>query len=542
MEHTDLLDQGRAAFHERAWAAAHDRLRSADASVPLPPDDLERLATAAYLTGHDAESTDAWARAHHGWLADGELERAVRCAFWLGFGLIQRGEMAQGGGWMGRAASLLEEHRLDSVQRGYLLVPEALGALDAGDTDTARSRFDEVRSLGQRFDDADLATLGTLGVGQALLCLGHVADGMHRFDEAMVSVTAGETTPVIAGLVYCAVIDGCQQVLDLPRAREWTAALDHWCETQPGLVPYRGQCLVHRAQILHAGGAWAEAITEAEDARARLAEPPHPAIGMAHYELGELHRLRGDVDRAEEAYRAAHASGRDPQPGLALLRLADGRVDAARASIESALEQARDQMTRVQLLPACAEIMLTAGHRDRAEEAADELEQLAGDASPVVRALATRTRGAVQLAGGDARAALHSLRDALERWQQLDVPYEVARVRVLLARACALLDDEEGARLECDAARTVFERLGARPALAELARVTATAPPAPVTDRELEVLRLVAAGRTNRQIADELVISVKTVERHLGNIFTKLDVANRAAATAWAYDHGLVSR
>ncbi len=541
MDHTDLLELGRAAFADRAWGDAYDRLADADSGSALTPDDLERLATAAYLTGHDAESTDAWTRVHRAWLAAGEQERAVRSAFWLGFGLIQRGEMAQGGGWLARAASMLEEHRLDSVQRGYLLVPQALMALDAGDTDVALARFDEVRVLGQRFGDVDLATLGTLGRGQAQLSLGQIAEGMRGFDEAMVSVTAGDTSPVIAGLVYCAVIEGCQRVSDLPRAREWTAALDRWCEAQPGLVPYRGQCLVHRAQVLHAGGAWADALTEAERARARLTDPPHPAVGMAHYELGELHRLRGDVTEAEIAYRLAHGAGRDPQPGMALLRLSQGEIEVAQTSIGSALDQASDDLTRLELLPAYVEVMLAAGRQDAAEAAADELDRLADDSAPVLRAIAARTRGAVLLAGGDPSGAVTILRDALSRWQQLDVPYEVARVRVLLAAACQQLDDHDRARLECDAAREALEELGARPALVELDRLDPGATDGvhagPLTEREVEVLRLVADGRTNREIAEELAISEKTVERHLGNVFTKLDVSNRAAATAWAYDH-----
>jgi DNA-binding NarL/FixJ family response regulator len=430
------------------------------------------------------------------------------------------------------------------VERGYLLLPEALMAMGSGDVDAALDRFSEASELAQRFGDRDLAALGAIGRGEALLRSGRVPDGMRLFDEAMVSVTAGETSPVVSGVVYCAVIDACQHAFDLRRAREWTAALDRWCAGQPGLVPYRGQCLVHRAQILQVGGEWGEAMTEAQRACERLAEPPHPAIGMAHYELGELHRLRGELSEAEAAYRRAHAAGRQPHPGLALLRLAQGRLDAAVAAIELALDDARDHVTRARLLPAFVEIMLAAVRTADARRAADELSELAmGTDTGLLQAVAAQARGAVLLADGEPRAALEELHAACRAWQDMEAPYEAAQVRVLIAVACRAVGDPGTADLECDAARSIFERLGAGPALARLDELVSR--PAgqgalPVTARELEVLRLVAAGRTNREIAEALSISERTVERHLGNIFTKLDVPNRAAATAHAYDHGLV--
>ena len=556
MDSTELLDRGRAAFDQRDWSIAHDQLHRADRVTKLEPPDLELLATAAYLTGQDAESTDAWTRAHQAWQERGEVGRAIRAAFWLGFGLMQRGEMAQGGGWLARADRLVEEHALDTVESGYLLVPQGLMAMGAGEPDAALERFGQAGSLARRFGDHDLATLGMLGRGEALMRIGLTSEGLRLFDEAMVAVTAGETSPVVSGIVYCAVIDGCQRVFDLRRAREWTAALDRWCAQQPGLVPYRGQCLVHRAQVLQVLGQWSEAGAAAEEARRRLSDPPHPAVGIAHYQLGELHRLRGEHQEAEDAYREAHAAGRDPQPGLALLRLAEGRAATAATAVEAALDAAVDRLSRVHLLPAYVEIMLATGRPVDAAAAAEELEELAENgASTMLRSVAAQARGSVALAGGDARAAVGPLRDALEGWQELDAPYEVAQVRLLLAVACRRLDDRDRAELECDAARGVFDALGAAPALARLQQMMgdpeAEGDPGSgpsggpgrgptITDRERDVLRLVAAGRTNREIAGELAISEKTVERHLGNIFTKLDVSNRAAATAHAYDHGLL--
>lgn len=554
------LTAGHEAFDAYAWADAYLALSAADASSPLGADDLERLATAAYLSGHDLESTDTWIRAYRARMEAGEQERAVGCAFWLGFGLFQRGDMAQGGGWMARARSLVEEHGLDCAEAGYLLVPAGLMALHAGDTSGARDLFRQARSEGGRFGDLDLATFGCLGEGQALLRAGQRAEAFDRLDEAMVSVAAGELSPVVAGIVYCAVIEECQAALDVRRAQEWTSALSRWCDVQPGLVPYRGQCLVHRSQVMQLHGRWGDALAEAERAQAHLGDPPHPGVGMAHYQLGELCRLRGDLGRAEEAYRLANDCGRPPQPGLALLRVAQGRAGQAALTIERALEEAADEIERAQLLPAAAEIMLAAGLHDAARSAVDDLAVAAARAgTPVLQAAASYSTGAVLLAEGRPADALAVLRGALRRWQSLEVPYEAARVRTAMATAYRDLGDDDSADLEVTAARRAFVELGAAPALARLQELFGpggpsaggpsaggpsaggiAGPPGGVTPRELEVLRLVASGRTNRQIAEALVISEKTVERHMGNLFTKLGVSNRAAATSYAYDHHLV--
>ncbi|HWC10973.1 MAG TPA: LuxR C-terminal-related transcriptional regulator [Acidimicrobiales bacterium] len=520
-------------------------LTAAEGAAGLDPDDLERLATAAYLAGREEQSTDAWGRAHQARLDRGQLEDAVRGAFWLAYALIQRGEMAQGGGWLARAGRLVERHRLDCVERGYLLLPDALTAMAGGEPGTALEGFEQVAGLAQRFGDTDLAALGAVGRGQALLALGRGPSGMRLLDEAMVSVIAGETSPVVSGIVYCAVIDACHRAFDVSRAREWTVALQRWCEGQPDLVPYRGQCLVHRAQIMQLQGEWREAIAEARRARERLADPPHPAVGVAHYQLGELHRLRGEHRAAEEEYRRAHARGHPPQPGLALLRLAQGRLDAAVAAVQRALDDARDDVALGRLLPAYVDIMVSAGRLTEAKAGADQLAGVADGLGTVfVRALAAESQGAVFLAGGEPEAALEPLRAAGQTWQDVGAPYEAARVRTLVAAACRALGDHDTADLEGQAARDVFERLGAGPALARLDESSGAPDPrkaaAPVTAREFEVLRLVAAGHTNREIAEYLVISEKTVERHLSNIFTKLGVPNRAAATAYAYDHHLV--
>jgi ATP/maltotriose-dependent transcriptional regulator MalT len=346
------------------------------------------------------------------------------------------------------------------------------------------------------------------------------------------------------GIIYCAVIESCMDALDLRRAAEWTEALDHWCEAQPDLVPFRGQCLVHRAQILQAHGQWTVAVIEAGRAARRLVETAHPAAGLAFYQQGELHRLRGERTAADQAYRAANQHGREPAPGLALLRLQQGKLDAAVATIRRMVDESEGQLTRPTMLAASVEIMLAAGDEHAAGSAADELARSAERAgAPLLHAMAAYATGSVLLAAGEATAALSSLRRASATWRDLDMPYDVARARRQIGLACQALGDDDTAALEIEAARATFEQLGASPDLAAIEGLRAAAKqagPGELTAREREVLRLVATGLTNRQIAAELVISEHTVGRHLQNIFMKLGLSSRAGATAYAYEHHLV--
>jgi tetratricopeptide (TPR) repeat protein len=380
----DTLVRGRESFGRWAWADAFDQLSAADREVRLAPEDLERLAIAAYLVGRDADRDDVLARAHQEWLRLGAAERAARCAFWLAFGLLNRGELARGGGWLARARRLLDDGQLDCVEQGYVLLPLAIQRLVEGDAAAAYATFSQAAKLGDRFGDRDLTTIALAGRGQALLRLGETAEGVASLDEAMVAVEAAELSPVMVGIVYCAVIEACQELFDLRRAREWTAALTDWCASQPDLVPFRGQCLVHRSQVIQLRGAWGEAMEEVRRARQRLSTPPgQPALGMAIYQQAELHRLRGESVKAEEAYREASQWGHPPQPGLALLRLAQGRVDAAAAAMRSALDEAQDRIARAKVLPAYVEIVLAAGDVPAARSAAGALSQIRpGDAVP----------------------------------------------------------------------------------------------------------------------------------------------------------------
>ncbi|MBW3589641.1 MAG: LuxR C-terminal-related transcriptional regulator [Actinobacteria bacterium] len=510
----------------------------------LPAEDLIRLGMSAYLTGKDTESVEVLARAHHDLLARGEITHAVRCSFWIGFQLMGKGDVAQAGGWFARAGRLLEENQIDSAEQGYLLIPVAVGKLYGGDFPGALEDFLRAGEIAARFPEPDLITFAKLGQGQAYVGMGETALGMALLDEVMVGVTSDDVSAIVVGLVYCSVISACHEVFDIRRAHEWTEALTRWCAAQPDLVPYRGQCLVYRAQLMQLKGSWAEAMNEAKLAHDQLAgAPDQMAIGMAFYELAELHRLRGEFAQAEEAYRESTQWGNPPQPGLSRLRLAQGRLDAAEGAIRVALDEAQDVVNRTRLLPAFIEITLAAGDLASAKSASQELSEIAARfGAPLLNATADFANGSLLLAEGEGRAALTALRKACKTWQELEVPYEDARTRVLIALACRELGDIDTEIMELEAARRLFTRLGAAPDLARLERLAAVEPPAAggLTGREVQVLALVATGKTNREIAADLVISEKTVARHLSNIFTKLDVSSRSAATAYAYEHHLV--
>jgi DNA-binding CsgD family transcriptional regulator len=372
-----------------------------------------------------------------------------------------------------------------------------------------------------------------------------VEEGLQLLDEAMVGVTAGEVSPFMSGVVYCGVIACCEEAFEPRRAREWTDALTRWCEEQPQLVAFSGRCLAHRAGIMQLHGRWRDALEEALLARERCELAMNrAATGQAYYQQGDLHRLRGDFGDAEAAYRDASRCGRQPQPGLALLRLAQGDADAAAAAIRRALGETREPLQRAVLLPAYAEIMIAVGDGAEASRACGELEEIAtASERTMLAATAAHVRGATGLAEEDAEAALVSLRRAWRLWEELEAPYEAARARVLVGLACRALGDDEGAAMELEAARGAFEQLGASPDLARLDSLTrreAAAETHGLSARELQVLRLVASGKTNREIASELVLSEHTVARHVQNIFAKLGVSSRTAATAFAFEQELV--
>jgi DNA-binding NarL/FixJ family response regulator len=533
------INQAAALSGNRTWRPAEPQLNAMDGDERLGPSNLEELAKAAFLIGKGQDGSDLLSRAHKEYMDQSRVCDAARCAFWLGFTALLNGENAQANGWLARAERLLADQP-DCVEKGYLLLPAGYRGVHGGDSVGAIAAFERVAEIGRRFRDRDLTTLGLQGHGRALIRNGQVHRGVTLLDEAMIAVTAGEVSPLVAGGVYCSVIEACGEIFDMRRAQEWTSALEQWCESQPDVVPYRGHCRLRRAEILELHGAWNAAMEEASRASHSFDGPR--AAGAAVYRIAELHRLRGEFAEAEKAYQRAAAWDRS-QPGYALLRLAQGNVDAANIAIRRALSQIHETARRVRLLEGYVEIVLAANEVADARNAACELAELAKRYdSPLLDAISARATGSVVLAEKDATKALAHLRYSWTVFSELDAPYEAARTRLLIAQACRELKDDDAAASELISARQVFQQLGAAPDVARaessLGKSAVTA--GPLTEREVEVLRLIASGMTNRAIGTKLRISEKTVARHVSNIFMKLDLTSRAAATAYAFQHRLV--
>ncbi len=520
-----------------AWGDEYRQLAALDAEQGLDVDDLDRLATAAYMTGRDNESFDVWGRAHRCCLEAGDIARAARFGVRLAQALGFKGDIARSSGWVERSHRLLDDADLDCVERGFLEHAAGMVRIFAdGDLAAAHSAFGRAAKIGERFRDRELLTFARMGVGRCLIYLGEIAEGLALLDEAMVSVEAREIPPMAVGDAYCTAIDACYELFDIRRCEQWTDSFTSWCDAQHGLVLYQGHCLLHRAELLMLHGAWSDGVTVAKAACAGLSEPMNaPTLGGAHYLEAELHRLRGEFAMAEQAYERANTFGCQPQPGMALLRLAQGRIDVAAAQVRRRLAESEQPIERARILCAAAEILIAADDIDGARAVADELTSVATElGSPLLRGHAALATGSALLAAGDVSGALVALRRAVGDWIELGAPYEQARTRLLIADACEALADLDSAEMERRAARSTLAALGG-----DVAPQRQLAPG--LTAREMEVLALVAQGKTNRAIAAELYISEKTVASHLNHIFTKLGLTSRSAATAYAYQHDLVS-
>lgn len=541
MGHDTVLEGAREASSRGRWATAYESYATAAALDGLGSADLADWGAAALLCGHDDEGCDLLASAFDALVSDGEVAKAARCALWASMNLGNRGRLAAIAGWMERGARLAAENP-GSVVPGYLAVPQARRAIAEQDTAQALRCYRLASDVATRVGDRDLGTLARLGEGHVLILAGETTAGLAALDEVMLAVTTGGASALVVGIVYCAVIQLCREALDLRRAREWTHALDAWCERQPELVPFRGACRVHRSQVLLEADDWDGALVEAEGAVLALSHPRQADLGGAWYQKAEVHRLRGELSEAQDAYRAAHEAGADPMPGLALVWTVLGRAAEAHEALTARLDAPAPSPA---MLAAAVESALAAGDLAAARRAADRLARRAqGQSSGLcVDTLAASADGAVLLADGDPHAALAPLGRAVDGWFELDVPYEVARARVALAAAHRLLGDVVDADLDEESARATFRRLGAATELARLGGTPSSVRSrGPLSPREVEVLRLVATGLTNRAVASALTLSERTVARHVSNIFVKLDVQSRSAATAWAYDHGIVER
>ncbi|MEV6968293.1 response regulator transcription factor [Hamadaea sp. NPDC051192] len=538
------LAAGRTAAQEHAWADCYALLSRAAEAGPLRPDDLSLLATAAYLRGELPVCVDALRQAYEWEVREQHPRQAARAAFWASFALGNQREIGQASGWLARAESLLAAEPADCAERGLVLAAYAFRSNTAGDFEQGAAFARQAMEIGRRTGDPDVHGLALTQCGGALVKLGQAAEAVPVLDEAMLAVVSREISPIAAGTVYCVVISIFSEMAEIRRAQEWTDALTGWLDQQHNLIVFSGRCLVHRAELRQLHGDWPGAVEEAERACDRLSRSPEVASsGGARYQQAEVLRRWGNYAAAEQAYRAAGEWGHELCPGLALLRLAQGDPAAARSALRRALGETTDRLRRIRLLPAQVEVELAADDVASAVAAATELAAIADQfAAPALRAQAHHARGAVLLAEENPAAALSELRSAARLWRDLDVPYEGARARVLIALACRALGDEDTAALELAAADAVFAQLGARPDRARVAGLgRVPVPPSHgLTARELQVLRLVATGRTNSAIARELSLSEKTVERHLSNVFTKIGVSSRAAATAYAFQQRLI--
>ena len=534
------IEGARDALARGAWAEAYEGLHEADRSS-MTAGDLEGLADAAWWVSRLEESLDARQKAYAAYAAAGDERAAGAVAARLAIEHFVREESAIGAGYLMRAQRHLQDLP-ECAEQAFLAVIEANVARYEGELDRTLAAARRAIEIGQRFGDRDLVAMAIHTEGLALIDVGEVPEGLALLDEAMTAVLAGDLSPYFTGIIYCNLIQACLELSDVRRAGEWSDAARVWCDALQPDAPFPGMCRVNRAEVARLRGAWSEAEAEALLASEEMATLEPGLAAAALNQVGEVRRRTGDVEGAEAAFAHAHELGGDPQPGLALLRLAQGKVGAAQTGLRLTLGAEHQRPRRTRLLAAQVEVALAAEDLDEARAAVDELETMARESdTPAFAASAATAAGALHLTSGDVSDALGRLREACAAWQQLKLPYEAARARVLYARAIRAGGDEEGAALELRAALASFDRLGARPDVDVVSRLLAgpEALPAGLTAREAEVLRLVAAGKTNRDIAVELVISEHTVARHLQNIFSKIDVSSRSAATAFAFEHGL---
>jgi DNA-binding CsgD family transcriptional regulator len=544
-ESLETVQAARRAYERRAWADATELFLRADADSELEIDDLEALVWAAGISAQDRVMLDGLERLYAHYSANESHEDCARTAFWCGLRNMLIGEIGLGSGWLQRAAKHAEQTAPDCVQRGYLLLPQVYMHRGKGDYEAAIAFADKAIAFGEKGQDPDLIAMAGSLKGGILFRLGRIDEGYVPVDEAMLLANSQLLSPVVCGVVYCEIVASCCRVLEMGRAREWTSILTDWCRRNPQARAFNGVCQMHRAEVLQLEGNWSEAFAEAERAGDGLrGTTEHTAMANAAYRRGEILRLRGEFDKSDAEYRLAGEIGVDPQPGLALLRLAQGRREEAIAGVRRALETASDMPRKAALLPAGIEIFIACGDLDAAERLCGEMTEIAERfGTEILARVADQGRASLALARGEFGDAVTMLTRARHYWSEFGAPYLVARLRCDIALGCAKLGDSESAERELDAAEAIFDELGAAPDLARIQdmRTGSKATGAGnLTARERQVLALVADGGTNREIADELKLSPKTVNRHIENIFGKLGVSSRAAAVARGLQTGAI--
>lgn len=539
----DLSHLETARQHHQAsrWVQACDEYAAADQATPLAVEDLESWAESGQVVGRIDEAIAVLTRCFELRAHAGDVHGATRAAYWLWSAhVLARGELAMAAGWVERARTLAEQR--GPGEYGWLLVPRAYVCIGRSDYATAEGLLRRAAELGVGRGDVDLVTIATTMRGRASLKLGSLDDGLALLDEAMVRILTRATSVRATSAMYCAAIGSCYEVQEIARATEWSVALDRWLGTLPQVGGvYFGNCRIYRAILMRLRGDWPRAEAELEQACRELSLDGRLVAGHAWYELGELRRLQGKPG-VEEAFEQATAFGHPAQPGLALHRLGEGKVQAADAGLRRVLAERGMAGDRLVLLPAAVEICLDTGRIDEAKVVVAELEDIARTyPTTAMRAILGAALGAVALSEHRPADALARLREASDRWRELDAPYETARVGVRIGQGCRALGDEEGALMELRAALATFERLGARPD-ASRARGLLSGRDGHrdvLSPRELEVLRLIVSGRTNAEIAASLFLSERTVHRHVSNILTKLGVRSRTSAAMYAVRHGL---
>jgi class 3 adenylate cyclase len=462
----DALHAARTAAERHAWREAYDAYSSVERRE-LTPADLEHFADAAWWTGRLEEAIKLREDAYAGFASGGEKHSAARLALTLSWDHSGRGAFAVSHGWFANAERLLEGEA-KSAEHGFLALTRGINALfGEGSLPDALGHFDRAYDLGRRFGDRDTQVLALGGKGRALVKLGETDQGLALLDEASAAAVCGELRPYSTGLVYCITISSCQELGDYRRAAEWTEAANRWCD-RLDVSGFPGACRIHRAEIMRLRGDLLGAEKQAVEACEELHDFERSVTAGGYYEIGEIRRRLGDFAAAEEAYRTANELGRDPQPGLALLRLAEGKVDGAVAGITRALQDAEDALSRARRLPAQVEIAIAAGDLRTARAAAEEFEaivdsyKIGGHRALAFDATAYVASGQIKLAEGDADAAVRCLQRGRDEWRQVGAPYETAQARMLLGIALRREGDEHAATAELEAATAVFERLGAR--------------------------------------------------------------------------------